>query len=172
MQLPPIKGDELPLKRRRRFIDANGGGPGVRLRKRPRAIDLAFPPKTRAYPAGRREVSERVAPLALGAIPDVFVRAKSFIQKAEHATQTLYALCGFFFGNDLKAKGKWFDGVLDLIEERYGATGECAFAEKGARFCKFLRNARNCVEHQKPHQRIIVNDYNLLASGEWIGHHR
>jgi hypothetical protein len=114
-----------------------------------------------------QSIKEGRGSLVLGAIPDAFVRAKSFIQKAEHATQTLYALCGFFFGKELEAKGKWFDGVSNLIKEKYGASDEFfTFAEKGARFCKFLRNARNCVEHENPNQRIIVNDYTLHASGD------
>jgi hypothetical protein len=67
----------------------------------------------------------------------------------------------------LEAKGRWFDGVSDLIRERYGAADDFAiFSEKAATFCKFLRNARNCVEHEKSHQRIVVNDFTLLASGK------
>ena len=105
--------------------------------------------------------------LVLGAIPDIFTRAKSFIHRAEHAAQILYALCGLFYVKDLEVKGRWFDGVTELLREKYGAADDFyEFSAKATKFCKFLRNARHCVEHEKPYQRIVVNDFGLLASGQ------
>jgi len=104
--------------------------------------------------------------LLLCAVPDVLARAKGFVQKAEHAAQTLYLLCGLFLGRGLEAKGRWFDGFSELIGERYSEDDDFSIlAKQIAAFCKFLRNARHCVEHEKSNQRLIVNDYRLLASG-------
>jgi hypothetical protein len=33
-------------------------------------------------------------------------------------------------------------------------------------YAKFLRNCRNCVEHPHPHQRIVVTNFEMSASGQ------
>ncbi len=114
-----------------------------------------------------KSMKESKGSLLLCSIPNVQSRAKGFIQRAEHAAQTLYTLCGSFFENDLNRKGRWFDGVAELIAENYGEADDFSvFAQRAARFCKFLGNARHCVEHEKSDQQIIVRDYALLPSGE------
>ncbi len=101
------------------------------------------------------------------AIPDVLVRAETFIQRAEHIAQKLYILCGLFYGQVLENKPKWFDGLSALIHEKYSESDDFSrFSLQVAQFCKFLRNARHCVEHAKPSQYIDVRDFSLLPSGE------
>lgn len=105
--------------------------------------------------------------LLLPAIPDVLVRAKTFIQRAEHVAQSLYILCVLFYGEELKKKGKWFDGLTALLHEKYGEADDFSrFSVQVAQCCKFLRNTRNCVEHASTSQFIDVRDFDLLPSRE------
>jgi hypothetical protein len=103
--------------------------------------------------------------LLLPAIPDLMVRAKTFIQRADHVTQNLYILCVLFFGEELKDKGKLFDGLSTLLREKYGESDNFSrFGLQVAQCCKFLRNTRNCVEHADSLKYIEVKDFSLLLS--------
>jgi hypothetical protein len=105
--------------------------------------------------------------LLLPAIPDVIVQAKTFIQRAAHLAQSLYVLCSLFYREELKREGKWFDGFSALINQKYGEADEFSrFSRHAAQCCKFLKNTRHCIEHEKTFQRIDVRDFSLLPTGE------
>jgi hypothetical protein len=141
----------------------------VRLQQQILAMHDATTSLVAAEESAFKSIKESRGGLMLAAIPDIHARVRSFIQSAEHATQSLYALCKLFYGKDLEAKGKWFDGVTELMIDRYGDSDEYVmFSGNAAKFCKFLRNARHCVEHEKPLQQVVIKDFSLLATGQIV----
>jgi hypothetical protein len=102
----------------------------------------------------------------LPSIPDAKTHIELFVSRAEHAVQKIYALCQLFYGSELAKNGKFIDGLLVTIRDRYGADDSFTkFTEAASHFLKFIRNTRHCVEHPKPTQRIDVKDFSLHASG-------
>lgn len=108
--------------------------------------------------------SARQKGLNLPAVGDVRSQAKSFIQAADHTVKTLWQLVRTFEPtlppgvNWQRLKSRFHDGDEGAknLAKIVGAL-EGSFA--------FLRNTRNAVEHEKPRQRVIVQDYKLLATG-------
>jgi hypothetical protein len=103
------------------------------------------------------------ASVLLPSVPDLKGKIKSFVQRADHAAQSLLALGKIFYPCGEK---KGFDGVLDAIKARGDAKPEqIEFAETIVEYWKFLRNCRNCVEHPQPHQKIAVTNFAMNADG-------
>lgn len=108
--------------------------------------------------------------LHLPSVIDLEGRTKAFIQRTEHAVQGLFRVCKQFYSEEaLKRRGGWLDGFVTTVKETHPEAGAFAsFAEQFAGFGKFVRAVRNCVEHPKPQQRIILADFRLLPSRELI----
>jgi len=103
--------------------------------------------------------------MQLPAIMGMEGRAKSFIQKAEHSTQCMFRMCQHY--TELKAgKNGWFDGFVKVVTESGDLDAE-GLKRLGhvARFAKFIRNCRHCVEHPKPQQKLVARDFRLNAEG-------
>jgi hypothetical protein len=98
--------------------------------------------------------------IVLPRIGDVSVLCKSFVQKADHALQSALAIVKLFYG---PAAGKgWFESLKESTEALYGADDPFArFMKDALPFLKFVRHARNCVEHSKPDEQLIVKDFEL-----------
>lgn len=98
--------------------------------------------------------------VVLPRVGDVNALCKSFIQKADHALQSALGIVKLFYG---PAAGKgWFESLKEITETRYGVDDPFArFMKDALPFLKLVRNARNCVEHPKPGEQIIVNDFEL-----------
>jgi hypothetical protein len=103
--------------------------------------------------------------LSLPSIGKPLQRATSFVQKAEHAVQALYQVAASFIGEDqLKGKGKLFDGIEGYLVEKLGKDDpRLQYVGEFTAFCKFIRNARHCVEHMSEKQKIVGYDYALTA---------
>lgn len=99
----------------------------------------------------------------LPSIGDVAAVSKSFIQKANHAFQALLGVVKLFYGD---AAGRaWFESLAELAEHKYGSEDQFSkFLVAALPLFQFVRNARNCVEHPKPSQRIIVTDFALNSA--------
>jgi hypothetical protein len=103
--------------------------------------------------------------LHVPALGDVAVRGKNFIQGADHSVRLLWELARLFYP-DLKLRGWCSDLKTRMIAE--GAAAE-HFAHALGRVgpgLGFLRNARNAVEHPKPGQAVVFNDYRLKPDGK------
>lgn len=102
----------------------------------------------------------------LPAVPDVIARAKTFIQKSEHALQAIFRLPTLFYGRQMKAAGMWPDAFTKALEGEFDANDMIVgFAREIAEFARQLRNIRHCVEHPKVDQRIVVRDFHLHTDG-------
>jgi hypothetical protein len=104
---------------------------------------------------------------ALPAILNAPARARAFLEKADHASQSLYTLCAQTYRLRGQNAKRLFDGFFDHIAALYGADDDfVAFMRGAVPYLRFLRLARNAVVHPKPNERALVYDYRLLASGE------
>lgn len=106
--------------------------------------------------------------LALPSFPRLRAETKTFIQKMDHAMQSLFNLCGVFYSEaTLRKSGKWFDGLHNHLANTLDEHDEfIKFSQGLAEFGKLVRNVRHCIEHPKTDRQIIVNDYRLTATKE------
>lgn len=103
--------------------------------------------------------------ILLPSISDMSGRIKSLIQHADHSMQRLLILCGRFYS--LPAGKAWFDSLVKVASEAHQLEEEqIQRLNRMAKFAQFLRNCRNCVEHPKPHQQVIFNNFRMTANAE------
>jgi hypothetical protein len=102
--------------------------------------------------------------VALPAVGKIAARCKDFVQKADHSLQSLLGIVRVFYGNH--AGRQRFEGFTKLVSERYGESDPFSqFLVGVLPFLKFIRNARNCVEHPKDSQKIVARDFFPQADG-------
>lgn len=98
--------------------------------------------------------------VTLPSVGDVLAPCKSFIQKSDHAVQSLFNIAKIFYGNDLR-KG-WIDALQNTVERKYGDADQFSdFMRDVAPFLRFIRYWRNSVEHPKPTEYVIARDFTL-----------
>lgn len=104
--------------------------------------------------------------LTMPAIGNVLERCKSFFQKADHVSQSLFSIVKLFYGKDVGAKG--FDSLANLATRKYGEGDAFArFAKDVVPRLKYIRNVRNSIEHpQPPAQVAVISDFDIRANGE------
>ena len=100
--------------------------------------------------------------LALPSVEGLNESLKTFVQKIEHATQAIFAFTQQFYGHT----DKMWNGFESEIQKVYGVSDEFSkFAISITPFMVFIRNLRNCVEHSKDAQRVIIRDFTITADG-------
>ncbi len=105
----------------------------------------------------RRKIDRSVI---LPSVGEVLSPCKSFIQKSDHTIQSLFGIAKLFYGSDLR-KG-WFDALQSTVERKYGTEDQFSAFMKDVRpFLQFVRHWRNAIEHPKPTERVIANDFTL-----------
>lgn len=104
--------------------------------------------------------------LVMPAIGDVLKHCKTFSQKADHVSQSLFSIVKLFYGKKVRAEG--FESLAKLAVQEYGEDDSFAkFAKDVSPRLKYIRNVRNSIEHPHPPTiRAIVNDFNLGADGK------
>jgi hypothetical protein len=117
-----------------------------------------------AATGGARYNLQKSQAVALPAVGNIAARCKDFIQKADHSLQSLLSMVRLFYGKD--AGREWFEGFTKVVSKRYGESDHFSQFLLGALpFLKFIRNARNCVEHPKESQRIVTRDFFFQSNG-------
>jgi hypothetical protein len=105
--------------------------------------------------------------VVLPATGDVSALCKSFIQKADHVLQALLGIVKLFYGPD--AGKAWFESLAGLASHKYGVDDQFhQFVTAALPFLQFVRYARNCVEHPKPSQRVIITDFLLNSTMQLV----
>jgi hypothetical protein len=90
---------------------------------------------------------------------------KAFLQKADHVAVALFNAVKLFCGDEI-GRGM-FEGLHDLICKKSGEDDPFSrFLKAVVPFMKFVRNARNAVEHPDQTKSVKVTDISLLPSGE------
>jgi hypothetical protein len=98
------------------------------------------------------------ASVLLPAVPDLRGKVKGFVQRAEHATQALLALCKVFY--EFPGNKHGFISFPEAVAKRGNADPSMLqWAEHIAAYAKFLRNCRHCVEHPHNDQKIVLTDF-------------
>jgi hypothetical protein len=102
--------------------------------------------------------------LALPSVANMAARCKDFIQKCDHSLQSLLSIIRLFYGRD--AGKKWYEGFSDMVSHLYGPDDPFAkFLAAALPFLQFVRNTRNCVEHPKENERLVINDFSIGSDG-------
>lgn len=98
--------------------------------------------------------------LIVPALRDLEPRVQAFIQKADHVLQSLLGTVRAFFG-DSAAKA-WFESLFELSLRRYGKDDRLTlFLGEILPFLQRVRAARNCVEHPKADQRLVLENFSV-----------
>ncbi|MFN3226629.1 MAG: hypothetical protein ACE360_10325 [Hyphomicrobiales bacterium] len=96
----------------------------------------------------------------LPALKELEPRVKTFIQKADHVLQSLMRIIRAFFGQD--AGRKWFESLHELTAHRFGTDdGFALFLGEALPYLKSVRAARNCVEHPREGQKLVLKNFSL-----------
>jgi hypothetical protein len=96
---------------------------------------------------------------------DVRGETKAFLQKADHVAIALFNVAKLFYGDEI-GKGM-FEGLHDLTCKKFSETEPFSkFLKAALPFLKFVRNARNAVEHPDRSKSVRVTDIALMPSGE------
>jgi hypothetical protein len=97
-------------------------------------------------------------------LSDLEQELKNFLQRADHFTRELFKIIRIFepgFGN--------LDGLLRRAKgEKPPNDGFVEFLLRATPFLKFVREARNAVEHPTPQKRVSVMDFELDKAGHLI----
>lgn len=103
--------------------------------------------------------------MTLPSMGDVRGETKAFLQKADHVAIALFNIAKLFYGDQI-SKGM-FEGLYDLTCKKFGETDPFSqFLKAVLPFLKFVRNARNAVEHPDRSKSVRVTDIALMPSGE------
>jgi hypothetical protein len=93
-------------------------------------------------------------------------RCKEFLQKSDHALDSLFKVVKVFYQD--VGKGGW-EGFKNKVDKENPAIDN--FSEVFCQmlpFLQFVRNARNCVEHPRKEQKVIVSDFSLDAANNLL----
>ncbi|MEY9781671.1 hypothetical protein [Sinorhizobium fredii] len=108
--------------------------------------------------------------LSLPSVPGLPSQVKSFVQKMDHAIQSVFNLACVFYGEaTLRKSGKWLDGLTNHLEAPQDAKGEfLPFSKELADLGKLIRNVRHCIEHPKPKQQLRITDFSLNVNAQLV----
>lgn len=114
---------------------------------------------------GLKNLAVEPRSMTVPSMGDVRGETKAFLQKADHVAIALFKVAKLFYGDEI-GKGM-FEGVQDLTCKKFGEDDPFSqFLKAAAPFLKFVRNARNAVEHPDQTKSVKVTDIALLPSGE------
>jgi hypothetical protein len=101
--------------------------------------------------------------LSVPAVGNLPGSCKSFIHGADHALRTLWNLVNLFYPS-VKLRS-WPEKLSVHLEATCGAADTfAAYVRTSSRFLKFVRNARNALEHPEAGE-VVVADYALKSDG-------
>lgn len=91
------------------------------------------------------------------AIGNVAARCKEFMQRSDLALRKLFNVVKLFYPD--VGKGGW-EGFRSKIEKGPSDLNNFPqFLNQSLSLLQLVRNGRNCVEHPRPEQRMIVTDF-------------
>jgi|APEBP8051072433_1049376.scaffolds.fasta_scaffold02501_1 hypothetical protein len=95
----------------------------------------------------------------LPAVGNIEATCNEYLQRSDHALQELFKTVQLFYPD--VGRGRW-DGLKEKIDTGPQDIDDFPqFLTESIRFLKFIRNARNCVEHPKPEQRLVALDFSI-----------
>ena len=97
--------------------------------------------------------------IVVPAIGNVETRCNEFLQRADHALRELFRLVRMFYPD--VGSGGWESLKTKIDSEPQHIDNFPKFLADVLPFLQLIRNARNCVEHPRPEQRLSVTDFAL-----------
>ena len=95
------------------------------------------------------------------AVGNVETRCNEFLQRSDHALRELFRLVRMFYSD--VGSGGW-EGLKTKIDgESKNIDNFSQFLDETVPFLQLIRNARNCVEHPRPEQRLVTVDFSVDA---------
>ena len=82
-----------------------------------------------------------------------------FLQRQDHALRELFKLVRMFYSN--VGSGGWDSLKKKLDSEPQDIDNFPKFLAEAVPFLQLIRNARNCVEHPRPEQRLVITNFYL-----------
>ncbi len=93
------------------------------------------------------------------AIGNVESRCNEFLQRGDHALRELFRLVQMFYSD--VGSGGWESLKKRLDGEPQDIDNFPQFVAEAVPFLQRVRNARNCVEHPRREQQLIVTDFSV-----------
>ena len=103
----------------------------------------------------------RDRPVFVPALGNIETMCNEFLQRSDHALQKLFRLVRVFYSD--VGSGGW-EGLKTKIDgEPQDIDNFSQFLDGTVPFLQLIRNARNCVEHPRPEQRLVTVDFSVDA---------
>ena len=110
-----------------------------------------------------QENQRHIGSFGLTPAGDSETSVKTFMQRTTHALAIMLNLTRVFFPA-CNTKG-FFEPIRDAAAEKFGPEDMLAqLLTDLMKFNKYMRDARNCVEHPKKKKKVIVKDYSLTPN--------
>lgn len=97
--------------------------------------------------------------IVLPAIGNVETRCNEFLQRGDHSLRSLFRLVKMFYSD--VGSGGWESLKTKIDGEGLDIDNFPRFLADELPFLQLIRNARNCVEHPRPEQRLLVSDFSV-----------
>lgn len=91
------------------------------------------------------------------AIGNVETRCNEFLQRGDHALRELFRLVRMFYPD--VGSGGWESLKKKIDSEPQDIDNFPMFLAEVLPFLQLIRNARNCIEHPRPEQRLVAEDF-------------
>ena len=110
---------------------------------------------TRSFDSKIRNDRSVIVP-ALG---NIETRCEEFLQRTDHAVRELFRLVRMFYSD--VGSGGWVGLKTKIDGESKDINNFSEFLDETVPFLQLVRNARNCVEHPRPEQRLVTVDFSV-----------
>lgn len=97
--------------------------------------------------------------VVIPAVGNIERRCKEFLQRSDHAARGLFRLVQMFYA-DVNSGG-WESLKTKIDGESRDIDNFSQFLDETVPFLQLIRNARNCVEHPMPNQRLVTVDFSV-----------
>ena len=95
------------------------------------------------------------------ALENIETRCNEFLQRSDHKLQKLFRIVQMFYPD--VGSGRWEGLKTKIGGEPKDIDNFPQFLDETLPFLQLIRNARNCVEHPKPEQRLVTVDFSVDA---------
>ena len=95
------------------------------------------------------------------AVGNIETRCNEFLQRSDHALRELFRLVRMFYSD--VGSGGWVGLKTKIDGESKDIDNFSQFLDETVPFLQLIRNARNCVEHPRPEQRLVTVDFSVDA---------
>lgn len=101
----------------------------------------------------------KIRSVTLPSVNGITNKCKEFFQKTDHALDGLFKVAKLF--KPKVGKDGWDSLLKEVSQESEKIDNFKEVLESSLPFLKFVRNARNCVEHPRKEYRIITTDFSI-----------